>query len=308
MTTTPPTLSVIIVNWNTQGLLRQCLQSVYDTVADISFEVLVVDNASTDGSVEMVEAQFPQARLLRNTENTGFARANNQALAACNGELILLLNSDAVLLPDTARQMLNRMEKESSTGIVGPRIVNPDGSFQSSYMDFPTLWSELLLMTKLHTLVYGACFPSHTPEESREVRSADWVSGACLMIRRQAYEEVGGLDEGFFMYSEEVDWCWRVKQAGWDVVYLPKAEAMHWGGQSSTQVPIARRGLVYGSKLRFLRKHYGESTARVYECALAFTSCLKIGLWTMLSWCPEPSLRVRAKNNVASYRRLLASP
>ena len=161
-------------------------------------------------------------------------------------------------------------------------------------------------MTKLHRLVYGPCFPSYPLDKSRETRSADWVSGACLMIRRQALDAIGGLDEGFFLYSEEVDWCWRARQAGWGVYYLAEAGVLHWGGQSSAKAPLARRSLVYRSKLRFLRRNYGDGSARVYRCALAATSYLKIGLWALLSWHPAPSMRERAMANVASYRRLLA--
>jgi len=302
----PSELSIIIVSWNTRELLAQALESAYDTVGDIACEVLVVDNGSTDGSAEMVETRFPQTQVLRNAENVGFARANNQALASSRGRFVLLLNSDAVLLPDALMHMARFMESEPSAGIVGPRILNPDGSFQSSYMSFPTLLAELLLMTKLHKVAYGQHFPSHPPAKSRDRRSVDWVSGACLMIRRQVVEDIGGLDEEFFMYSEEVDWCWRAKQAGWCVYYLPEAEAVHWGGLSSTKVPVSRRTLVYGSKLRFLRKHHGEHAARAFGYALIVTSCLKIGLWAALTWYPARALRMRAKANVASYRRLLA--
>ncbi len=300
----PMDVSVIVVNWDTRDLLAQCLRSVYDTAAGLSIEVLVVDNGSTDGSVEMVARDFPAASVIANPENVGFVRANNQALAVARGRYILLLNSDAVLLPDALRLLVEFADGHRRVGIVGPQVLNPDGSFQSSYMDFPNLFGELLLMTKFSKLVYGRHFPSHSPRRSQETRAVDWMQGACLMIRRETLDEIGGLDETFFMYSEEVDWCWRTRQAGWQIYYLPAARVLHWGGQSSSQAPARRRVLVYGSKLLFLAKHHGPWAARLFKGALLTTSILKLGLWKLALILPQPR-RARARDNVRSYKMLI---
>ncbi len=298
-------VSVIIVNWNTRGLLAQCLQSLYDTTNNLGFEVIVVDNASADGSVEMVCQDFPRVQLVVNANNVGFVRANNQALPLSRGRYVLLLNSDAAVLPGALLRMVQFMDAQPGVGIVGPRILNPNGSFQSSYMDFPNLLSELLLMTKLSKVVYGRHFPSHSPQQSRETRAVDWMQGACIMIRRETLEEIGGLDEIFFMYSEEVDWCWRARQAGWAVYYLSEAKVLHWGSQSSSKVPVKRRSLVYKSKLLFLDKHHGPTTALLLKWALLITSILKMGFWSLLFLSPRTRDRTRARENIRSYGVLI---
>jgi hypothetical protein len=298
-------LSVIIVNWNTRDLLAQCLKSVYETDGDLSLEAIAVDNGSADGSAEMMQRDFPQTHVIANTENVGFVRANNQALAVSEGRYVLLLNSDAALVPGALSCMVQFMDAHPGVGIVGPKVLNPDGSFQSSYMDFPNLLSEFMLMIKLSKVFYGRYFPSHSPRQSRETKEVDWMLGACMMMRRDTLDEIGGLDETFFMYSEEVDWCWRTKQAGWAVYYLPEATVLHWGGQSSSKVPIKRRALVYKSKLLFLDKHYGAMTASLFKGALLTTSLLKMGLWSALFLSPRAQDHSRAAENVRSYKVLI---
>ena len=297
-------VSVIVVNWNTRPLLASCLRSVFETAGDLRPEVIVVDNGSTDGSVEMVRRDFPAVRLIANQGNRGFVRANNQALSIAQGRYLLLLNSDAVLLPGSLRRMVQFAEEHPQAGIVGPQILNPDGSFQSSYMDFPTLFSELLLMTKLSKLVRGPYFPSYPPRRSQETRAVDWMQGACLLIRRETVAEIGGMDEDFFMYSEEVDWCWRARQAGWMVYYLPTATVLHWGGQSSSRSPARRRVMVYESKRRFLEKHHGPRAARLFDGALLVTSICKGGMWKLLSLLPRRN-RSWIEDNVRSYHMLI---
>jgi N-acetylglucosaminyl-diphospho-decaprenol L-rhamnosyltransferase len=301
----PIDLSIIIVNWNTRDFLAQCLQSVYDTVSDLDFETIVVDNASADGSPEMVRREFPQVRLIENADNVGFARANNQAMAISQGRCLLLLNSDAVLHPGALQAMCRFMDQHLEAGIVGAKLLNPDGSFQASYMDFPTILGEVLLLTKLFRLLRPPCFPSHSAAESQEVSEADWVSGACLMIRREALEQVGGLDEDYFMYSEEVDWCWRVKQAGWKVFYLPEAKVLHWGGQSIGRVPLHRRTRVYGGKLLFFRKHRGRGYAVFFRLILLLSAILKMGMWCLALLVPNRRIHSWAWQNICSYRLLV---
>lgn len=298
-------LSVIIVNWNTSELLSRCLRSVYDTIDDWCVEIVVVDNASTDGSAEMVHREFSRVRLIQNAENVGFARANNQALRTIQGRYALLLNSDAAVRPGALQAMCRLMDRHPEAGIVGGKLLNPDGSFQSSYMDFPTILSETLLVTKLYRIIHPSCFPSHSAAQSRKLCEADWVSGASLMIRRETLEQVGGLDEDYYMYSEEVDWCWRVKQAGWKIFYLPEAEVAHWGGQSIGRIPLHKRAQVYRGKVLFFRKCRGNGSASLFRLILLLTTALKTGAWCPALLVPSRRIRSRATHNIRSYRLLM---
>jgi N-acetylglucosaminyl-diphospho-decaprenol L-rhamnosyltransferase len=256
-----PDVSVIVVNWNTRALLAQCLRSIYDTVSGLSLEVIVVDNASKDGSVEMVSREFPRVRLIQNVENVGFARANNQAMAASRGYYVLLFNSDAIATPNAIRSSVCLANAEPRAGIVGARLLNIDGSFQASYTSFPTLWQEFLILTGLGRLFYGQWYPSRGAEEDRGPQVVDYVEGAFMLVRREAFEEVGGMDEGYFMYAEEVNWCYAMRQKGWQVWYQPDAKIIHLGGGSSQHRRPEREGDLYRSRVRFFRKYHGDGAA-----------------------------------------------
>lgn len=256
-----PDLSIIIVNWNTCQLLADCLNSIIDTAGNITYEIIVVDNGSTDGSQAMLARQFPQARLLQNRENVGFARANNQALAASRGRYALLLNSDALATPGSLQALVSLAGQQPRAGIVGARLVNPDGSFQASYTPFPTLWQEFLILSGLGRLFFGRWYPSRGPDADKGPQIVDYVEGACMLVRREAYESAGGLDEGYFMYAEEVDWCYTMRQKGWQVWYQPAAKIIHLGGASSAGRRTRREADLYQSRVRFFRKHYGNTAA-----------------------------------------------
>jgi N-acetylglucosaminyl-diphospho-decaprenol L-rhamnosyltransferase len=255
-------LSIVIVSWNTRDLLAQCLASVYVCPPVGEFEVLVVDNASSDGSAQMVQEQFPQVRLFQNAKNVGFARANNQALAHCQGHYVLLLNSDTQVPPGSVEKTVQFMDEHPRAGIAGVRILNPDGTFQASYTPFPTLWREFLVLSGLGRWLIRPNFPSHGPQIEQGAQTIKgYVEGAYLMARREAVGQVGGLDEHIFMYAEDVDWCYRFHQAGWEVWYLPQTPIIHYGGQSSKKRPGQMEAQLYHSRVYFFRKHYGEAAA-----------------------------------------------
>ncbi|MDY7080228.1 MAG: glycosyltransferase family 2 protein [Chloroflexota bacterium] len=255
-------VSIIIVNWNTRDLLAQCLQSVYDTEGDLDLEVIVVDNASTDGSVEMARQDFPQVQIIANAENVGFVQANNQAIAHCQGRYLLLLNSDAKALPGSLDKTVRFMNEHPNAGIAGVRLLNPDGTFQASYTPFPTLWREFLILSGLGRLLVRSTFPSFGPQtEKGAQRIKGYMEGAYLMARREAVGQAGGLDERIFMYAEEVDWCYRFHQTGWEVWYLPQAPVIHYGGQSTKQRQSRMEAELYRSRVYFFRKHYGRTAA-----------------------------------------------
>lgn len=273
-------LSVIVVSWNVRDLLRRCLQSILAAVDGSApprtLEILVVDNASADGSAAMVQAEFPTVRLIANDRNRGFTAANNQGLAASQGRYLLLLNPDAELLDGALAAMVGCMEAHPEAGVLGPQLLYPDGSVQSSRRRFPTVATALVESTVIQewwrdNRVLRRYYMLDTPPPPGEPQPVDWLVGACLLVRRAAYEQVGGLDEGFFMYSEELDWCRRIKGAGWQVLYLPTARVIHHEGKSSEQVVPARHIHFQSSKVRYFRKHHGRLTAELLRGFLLAT-------------------------------------
>jgi GT2 family glycosyltransferase len=276
-------LSVIVVNWNTHDLLAQCLESVYAHPPSDEFEVFVVDNASADGSAQMVRERFPSVRLIKNHENVGFARANNQAIRESRGRYLLLLNSDTSVQPGVLYSMVRFLEEHPQAGAVGPKLLNPDGSFQASCADFPTLLSELLLITGLAHLIVGPYAPSPRPLPHEAARPVDWVAGAALLIRRSAIDQIGLLDEGYFLYSEETDWCWRLWQGGWEVWYLPNVAITHCAGASTRKRSATSYEQLYSSKVRFFANAYGPRAAWRLQTMLIVTGCFRLVLWALLS-------------------------
>jgi GT2 family glycosyltransferase len=274
-------ISIVVVNWNTKDLLQRALSCIYSTVEDLSHEVIVVDNNSDDGSQEMLQTKFPQVRLIQNRENVGFARANNQGLAIAEGRYLLLLNSDAFLQPGALKTMVRVMDAFPDTGAAGCRLYYEDGSLQPSAYSFSTLSTELWQALWLDRLfpssrLFGKYRMSYWHFDDQRV--VDWVMGACILLRADAIRQVGGLDERFFMYSEEMDLCYRLKQAGWKVRFIPNASAIHvWGG-SSYQLPEQTFLRLYNSRALFFRKHYGPVNAWLYKLLLAFSSLVRVAV------------------------------
>jgi N-acetylglucosaminyl-diphospho-decaprenol L-rhamnosyltransferase len=251
--TPEPLLSVIVVNWNTRSLLGGCLDSIDSTIGDTPTEIWVVDNASSDGSLAFLRANYPHVNVIANETNVGFARANNQAAAQCHGKYLLLLNSDAVLLNAAAPGLIKILEAHLETAAVGPMLLNADKSFQAGGTDFPTLASEILLALGIARWWRQGYFPGYPPSHAGGV--VDWVGGACLLIRRDAFEHIGALSEEYYMYTEETDWCYRARRAGWKIRYSPNQQVIHYGGASASQSPLAMRGQLYKSKLHFFKRH-----------------------------------------------------
>lgn len=252
-----PELTVTICSWNTQADLRACLASLEAERASLDFEVLVVDNASQDGSPEMVEREFPWVRLLRQSENLGFTGGHNLAMAERKGRHAALLNSDTVVHPGALTALLSAME-EPGVGIVGPKLLNPDGSLQFSCRRFPNPVAAAFRNTLL-----GRWFPNNPyvreylmqEFDHTERRDVDWLSGAALFIRKDVLDKVGGLDPRLFMYCEDVDLCKRCWDAGWRVVYVPQAVVTHAIGRSTDQVADKMIVRFHRSMLRYYSKH-----------------------------------------------------
>jgi len=259
-----------------------------------------VDNASADGSAQMVRERFPWARLIENAENVGCARANNQAIRRSKGRYVLLLNSDAMVLRDTLSHLISFADTHPHAGIVGARLLNSDGSFQAGGNDFPTLISELFLLTGTAKWIYSPYFPSYPPEESKTTRRCDWVGGACLLARRTAIETVGLLDEGYFMYTEEIDWCYRMHQAGWEVWYHAEAPVIHYSGSSANRASELQLQRLYASKARFLECDAGSSIAHVFRASVRVAALAQAMRWYMASLLGKADSR----NKAAVYLRL----
>ena len=261
-------LSIVIVSWNVRELLRACLAALPGDT-----EVIVVDNASTDGSAAMVAAEFPSVKLAANHENRGFTGGNNQGLALARGTYLLLLNPDTVVQGDALATLVSYLESHPAAGVVGPQLRYGDGSLQSSRRRFPTLVMALFESTPLawHWPPERNSWARryHLADQPADVeQEVDWLVGAALLTRRAVLDQVGGFDEGYFMYSEELDWQRRAKGAGWKIVYLPQAVITHYEGRSSEQVTAARHIRFNTSKVRYFRKHHGPVQAQTLRFAL----------------------------------------
>jgi GT2 family glycosyltransferase len=234
-----PVVSVVVVSWNTKEVLRQCLASVRAHLAEVAHETIVVDNASGDGSAEMVAADFPEARLVRNRTNVGFGAANNVGMLGARGEFFLLLNSDARLVDGSIGKLVELLRTRPRVGVVGPRLRYEDGRLQPSAQRFDALRlravEELGLYKLLPRARAGRLLLAGYFDHEQEV-DADWILGACMLVRREAFEQTGGFDPAIFLYGEEEEWCYRIRAAGWAVVFSPVAEVVHIGHVSADQL------------------------------------------------------------------------
>lgn len=260
-------ISIIIVSWNTSSLLENCLASILANPPTAPFEIWVVDNASTDNSPGMVREKFPQVHLVQNRDNVGFARANNQAIQQCMGRYILLLNPDTLVGAGALQALVDFLGDHPEAGAAGARILNPDGSLQISSHPLPTLPREFWRMFHLDTISPYAAYP-RTKWEADQPQEVDVLIGACLLLRKEVLDQVGFLDEDYFMYSEEVDLCYRIQRSGSPLYWVPQAQVVHFGGQSTQQVATEMFLNLYHSKIKYFRKHYGWSAAQIYKLIL----------------------------------------
>lgn len=254
-----PNLSIIIVSWNVKDLLQKCLSSIEARQADLVLEIIVVDNASQDGTVAMVKDSFPQVRLIANNKNFGFAAANNQAIKQARGEFILLLNPDTEIIDESLSKALDYIKHNLACGICGVKLLNPDRSLQLSVRRFPSWWPIFLMLLKLPKIFKNLKAVNHylaTDFDYTKTQAVDQVMGAFMLIRGEVLDRIGLLDERFFIWFEEVDLCWRVKQAGYQVCYFSEAQIIHYGGQSfSRAAVVTKQKLFFTSAWRYFIKH-----------------------------------------------------
>lgn len=261
-------LSIIIVSWNVKEDLRDCLRSVEENRPSCEYEVVVVDNASTDGTARMVTCDFPQITLLVNEENRGFAAANNTGIAKAQGRYVLFLNPDTIVHPGSLDTLTEFMDDNEHVGACGPKLLYADGTLQPSVRRFPTLRGVLHCYTILRVVsIFHGQYKKWRMTDFKHDRQTDvdQVMGAALMARRSVVQDLGGMDEDFFMYYEEVDLCYRLKRAGWRIVFTPDAVITHRGGRSIKQVPVRKRIMTLRSILTFLRKHRGRRVTAAFN-------------------------------------------
>ncbi len=301
-------LSVIIVSWNVRDLLQRALASVYASWdGRPGLEVVVVDNASHDDSVAMLRENFPNAHIIANTENRGFTGGNNQGIAAATGDFLLLLNPDTEIIDNALPHMVAYLQSQFDVGMVGPQLLNPDGSVQSSRRRFPTLPVLFLESTWLEKLAPRKLLRHYYAQEQPDdlVQDVDWITGAAMLTRRETVTQVGGMDEGFFMYSEELDWCRRIREAGWRIVYFPEARIIHHEGKSSEQVVPARHIHFQSSKVRYARKYHGAAIAEILRLWLLAQYVWQTGV-EGAKWFIGHRRDLRAAR-IAAYRQVLES-
>ena len=277
-----PDMSIVLVCWNNKTYLEPCLDSLFQGGLRSSFDVVVVDNGSTDGSQAMLRQKFSQVQLIQNDRNVGLGRASNQGIEATRGRYVLLLNNDTLVNGTSLDAMVEFLDVSPEAGAAGGRLLNPDGSFQAGYADFSSLGEEFLIAIRLGELFWEG-YPSHKRDE--QVKPVGWMSSACLLLRRAALEQVGLLSEEYFIYGDEADLQYRLNRAGWAVYYLPNVTTIHYGGRSMNR--WGRRKMVYRGKMLFYRKNYGPLRTGILRMMLGGVSLAKMAIWCAALTLPQ---------------------
>jgi N-acetylglucosaminyl-diphospho-decaprenol L-rhamnosyltransferase len=300
-------LAVVIVSWNCREYLAGCLESLRTAGPRGPYKVYVVDNCSSDGTVELVRREFPEVRLIANRENVGFAAANNQAIRESRSRYILLLNPDTTVLPGAVDGLVAFMDSHPEVSAGGPTLLNTDGTTQRTGVRFPSNWNifcESLFLDRIfpQSKIFGRHKELYA--DSSKPREVDFVHGAALMARRKAVEKIGGLDEGFFMYFEETDWCWRMKAEGGKVYYSAGEGIVHHGGSETGHFDERRLVHYHASLLGFYEKHYSRLRLIMLRPLLVLRSIIRIMVWAAL-YAVIPDRRKTAVSCIRGYSRVV---
>lgn len=304
-------ISVVIVSWNAAKHLKSCLESVREEARrypQLSSEAIVVDNASSDGSADIVATRFPEFKLVRNDRNLGFARANNIGILMSSGKYLFLINSDVVLSPDCFRNIHRYLEAYPEIGIMGPQIITEQGAVQRSCMGFPTAWNIFCRALALDALfprsaLLGGYLMTYWPHNT--TRKVDVINGCFWAVRRSALETVGLLDETFFMYGEDMDWCRRFRQAGWPAVFYPGARAVHYGGASSSQAPVRFYIEKQKANLGYWRKHHGPHGEALALALMVLHESLRYGAGKIAGLLPGRNKSFNVERSKAALKWLI---
>lgn len=302
-------LSVIVVNFNTREVTCECLTALDREMNGIRAEIFVVDNASSDGSVEAIRQSFPAVQVIENRRNLGFGAANNVALAQARGRFILFVNSDAIMLPGSIGALCEYLDQHPEVGLVGPKLLNADGSMQHSCFRFPSplrSWLESLLIS--HVLTNQAFVGDYYRWAHDTERRVDFVSGACMLSRKEIYAKLGGFDERFFMYQEETDWQRRITAAGWKIVFFPGATVTHYGGKSGKHEPKQVNEMFLASFEKYQLKHYGPIGLWAVRAAMLVGCCIRLPMWLVAMFFPSKRGRalIQAERRIRVVLRQLS--
>ena len=281
-------LSIIVVSYNTKDLLKNCLDSVIKNTQGVEYEIIVVDNASADDSVEMLKTAFPRVRLIFNKENLGFSRANNLGLKIAQGENILLLNSDTIILDDAIAKVLKFVRSNNSAGVVGCKVLNSDKTLQFSCYHFPSFITELLFFTK--DIIKNFDDPFHYYGfmkywDHNTIREVDCIAGSFLWVKREVFDKVGYLDEKLFLYYEDTEFCYRVKKMSYyRIYYYPEARIIHFGGMSVGKNTFNSIKYSYTSSKYYLYKRYNEMVVRIFSILCKLIWYVEIVIFSVLKF------------------------
>jgi hypothetical protein len=299
-TAVSPIISVVIVTWNGKNYAMECLESLYSCGLKVPFEVLVVDNASTDGTPDAIRDSFPQVNVIETGANLGFAKGNNIGIARSRGKYICCINSDVVVYPGCIERMLALMEADEKIGMMGPKMLCADGQVGVSVTRLPTVWNTLCSALALSNLIPNSSRLSGFTGRRNSVSAAEDVevlAGWFWMISRAALGQVGGLDERFFMFGEDLDWCYRFRKAGWRVVFCGEAESLHYGGGSSEGAPVRFYVEMRRANMQYFRKHHGLWGVGGYFVAIGIHELARIVGYS-LSYCYNADRRQEAASKV----------
>lgn len=299
-------LSIIVINWNTRQMLKECLESVRDNAPDFAYEVLIVDNASADGSAAMVKQEFPQYQIIENDTNRGFAAANNQAMQIAKGSTILLLNSDTLVHGRVLEESVRYLQPRPEVGAMGCRVLNTDGTVQLTCSQFPSLWNQVLMASGLWRLRWPRYFGKYlmTDWQRDSERDVDTISGCYLLVRTSIVKQIGMLDEDFFFFGEETDWCLRMRKAGWKLRFAPVGTITHHGSASVRKLNHKRDVMLSGAMIRLQLKHRGVAAAAACWLITALFNASRAVYWTLRSAvAPSDSAASRATH----FRRVVAA-
>lgn len=293
-------LSIIIVNWNAKDYLDKCLRSLIADTKLIDAEIIVVDNASNDGSVEMIGNCFQQIRLIQNSDNLGFAKANNIGILNSSGKYVCLVNSDVLVLPNCLKPLINYLKKHNNVALIGPKILNVDSTLQRSAKKFPSILNTFFSSQGITRL-----FPSITFHDHGDLGEVDILSGCFWVLQRSALDKVGLLDEDFFFYAEDKDWCKRAYDAGWKVIYFPYSSAIHYGGVSSSNAPLHYYIEMQKSNLLYLKKHSGPITQTLLIIISIMHQLMRIIVHSLLMLSPlsdRDILKHKVKRSILAFK------
>jgi GT2 family glycosyltransferase len=308
-------LSIVVVTWNAGKFVDECFGSISEELRGLSAEVINVDNASTDGTADMIAERYPEVKLIRSPTNLGFPKGNVVAIEACSpSRYVCLVNPDVRVLPGCFRKLLDYMDKNPAIGVLGPKILNPDTSVQQSCFRAPSVWTSwcralALDRTPLRRLpLFGGLMM--TDFAHNRTRDVDALNGCFLLIRREAMDQVGLIDERYFMYGDDLDWCLRFRKGGWRVVFYPEAEAIHHGGGTTARAPVYFYVEMQKANVQYWQKHHSRPAQLAYLASIGVHDSIRYLLYSALSLLGKPwrdRVGFKAERSRASVQWLLGS-